>query len=62
MDQNEEPIITWSYTNSQLFSPIVSGAVELPNGNKLITEGDFGHWEVTEEGELVWQYFYPGFF
>jgi hypothetical protein len=62
IDQNNEPLIEWSYTNSELFSPKVSGAVELPNGNRLITEGDFGLWEVTEEGELVWQYSYPGFF
>lgn len=56
------PEIAWSFTDSELFSPKVSGAVRLPNGNTLITEGDFGMWEVTNEGEVVWQFSGQGFF
>jgi hypothetical protein len=28
----------------------------LLNGNTLICEGDFGMWEVTTDGEVVWKY------
>ena len=34
----------------------ISGAYRLPNGNTLICEGDFGYWEVTPNGEVVWKY------
>jgi len=60
--ETTQPEILWSYTNSQLFSPKVSGAVRLPNGNTLITEGDFGLWEVTQQGEVVWKFSAQGFF
>lgn len=33
------PDILWSFTDAELYSPKVSGAVRLPNGNTLITEG-----------------------
>lgn len=56
------PEILWSFTDSELYSPKVSGAVRLPNGNTLITEGDYGIWEVTKEGEVVWKFNSEGFF
>ncbi len=61
-DTDNEPEVTWSFTHADLYSPKVSGAVQLPNGNVLITEGDFGLWEVTREGEVVWKYAAPGFY
>ncbi len=61
-DTDNEPQVTWSFTHPDLFAPKVSGAVQLPNGNILITEGDFGLWEVTRDGEVVWKYSAPGFF
>ncbi|MDO6470141.1 aryl-sulfate sulfotransferase [Maribacter sp. 1_MG-2023] len=67
LSQNSIPTITtpeilWSFTNSELYSPKVSGAVRLPNGNTLITEGDFGIWEVTQQNEVVWKFSAQGFF
>ncbi len=59
---DNEPRVLWSFTNDSLFSPKVSGAVKLPNGNRLITEGDRGYWEVTEEGQVVWRFRGNGFF
>lgn len=61
-NQNNEPEIVWSFTDANLFSPKVSGAVRLSNGNTLITEGDFGIWEVTSEGDIVWKFSNPGFY
>ena len=52
----------WSFTDPNLYSGKVSGVELLPNGNRLITEGDFGFWEVTEQGEVVWRYSTSGFF
>ena len=55
--------VVWSYqskSNQGFFSHIGSGAQRLPNGNTLIcamTEGHF--FEVTPEGELVWEYINP---
>jgi len=59
---NNEPKVTWSFTDPELYSPKVSGAVPLPNGNILITEGTFGFWEVTREKEVVWKCNSQGFF
>ncbi len=59
---DNEPEVAWSFTDPELYSPKVSGAVELPNGNVLITEGDFGVWEVTRAGEVVWKFSAPGFY
>ena len=44
--------------NEKLFySNLMSGAQRLPNGNTLITEADVGRvFEVTESGEVVWEY------
>lgn len=52
--------IVWEYrdpTFMNFFSPFISGAQRLPNGNTMITEGNFGRlFEITAEGELVWEY------
>ncbi|MGB5356888.1 MAG: aryl-sulfate sulfotransferase [Eudoraea sp.] len=61
-NEDNEPKEIWSFTDSDLYSPKVSGAVPLPNGNVLITEGDFGLWEVTRAGEVVWKFNKPGFY
>jgi hypothetical protein len=57
--------IVWKYQErreSDFFSPRISNAQRLPNGNTLICEGDFGRFfEVTREGELVWEYVNPFF-
>ncbi|NNK10340.1 MAG: hypothetical protein HKP08_03265 [Flavobacteriaceae bacterium] len=59
---DNEPEVVWSFTDPDLYSPRVSGAVKLPNGNRMITEGDYGIWEVTEDGEVVWKFQADGFF
>jgi len=57
--------IVWKYADKAMlnfFSPYISGAQRLPNGNTLITEGNFGRlFEVTTEGEIVWEYINPFF-
>jgi hypothetical protein len=57
--------IVWKYQEkreSDFFSPRISNAQRLPNGNTLICEGDFGRlFEVTRGGELVWEYVNPYF-
>ncbi|MGB5369549.1 MAG: aryl-sulfate sulfotransferase [Flavobacteriaceae bacterium] len=58
---NNELKVIWSFTDPDLHSARVSGAVPLPNGNILITEGDFGFWEVTREKEVVWKCNLQGF-
>jgi hypothetical protein len=64
LDSNasNEPSVIWSFTDPELYSPKVSGAVKLPNGNILITEGDFGIWEVTQEKEIIWKFSGDGFY
>ncbi|MFC1554230.1 aryl-sulfate sulfotransferase [candidate division KSB1 bacterium] len=56
-----EPV--WKYTapvKTDFFSRRISGAQRLPNGNTLICEGDPGRFfEVTNEGEMVWEYINP---
>lgn len=59
---NNEPRVSWSFTDPDLYSNKVSGAVPLENGNILITEGDFGFWEVTRSHEIVWKLNTTGFF
>ena len=50
----------WSYSSSDLYSAIMSGAQPLPNGNILICEADDLHFtEVSPEGTLVWEYVSP---
>lgn len=44
------------------YSPLVSNAQRLPNGNTLITEGTMGRiLEVTHTCEIVWEYISPYF-
>ena len=50
------PQESWSFTDSNLFFGKISGAYRLPNGNTLICEGDYGYWEVTRSGEIVWKF------
>ena len=58
--------IVWEYRDSpayNFFSAYISGARRLGNGNTLITEGMFGRmFQVTPEGEVVWEYINPHFF
>ena len=57
--------IAWEYTDNpayNFFSSFISGARRLPNGNTLITEGQFGRmFQVTPDGEVVWEYINPHF-
>ena len=51
------------YGSFRFFSWNVSGAQRLPNGNTLITEGAPGRaFEVTVDGEIVWEYINPFFY
>lgn len=44
----------------KLYSPFISSAQRLPNGNTLITEGSDGRIiEVTPDHEIVWEYISP---
>ena len=52
----KEPRVVWEYTNDSIFSKILCGAVRLKNGNTLITEADYGLWEITPNKEVVWKY------
>ena len=51
----------WSYSDPQTFySPFVSGAQRLRNGNTLITQGMFRRiFEITPAGNVVWEYTDP---
>ncbi len=55
--------IVWEYRDQPVFnfySPYISGARRLPNGNTLITEGSFGRiFQVTPDGQVVWEYVNP---
>jgi uncharacterized protein (UPF0248 family) len=57
--------IIWKYQDKpswNFFSPRMGYAQRLPNGNTLITESSFGRFfEVTKEGEIVWEYVNPFF-
>ena len=58
--------IVWEYSDNpayNFFSPYISGARRLPNGNTLITEGMFGRmFQVTPGGDVVWEYINPHFY
>lgn len=66
--------VVWQYTpkeaglmvpfnSNHLYSPLISGAQRLPNGNTLITVGMDGRLlEVTRSCELVWEYISPYFY
>ncbi|GHD62278.1 aryl-sulfate sulfotransferase [Jeongeupia chitinilytica] len=63
--------VVWQYTPAEagfvipldaqrFYSPFVSSAQRLSNGNTLITEGSNGRiFEVTADHELVWEYLSP---
>ena len=55
--------IVWEYSDHPCYnsySPRISGARRLPNGNTLITEGMFGRmFQVTPAKEVVWEYINP---
>jgi hypothetical protein len=57
--------IVWKYQEPRqynFYSPRISNAQRLPNGNTLINEGSFGRFfEVTPDGEVVWEYVNPYF-
>ncbi|HSG35427.1 MAG TPA: aryl-sulfate sulfotransferase, partial [Sphingomonadaceae bacterium] len=49
--------VVWAYRAANFFAFNISGAQRLENGNTLITEGPSGRvFEVTGEGEIVWEY------
>lgn len=55
------PIFTLASKEPRFFSPLISSAQRLPNGNTLICEGNRGRvFEVTSEYDIVWEYVYPG--
>ncbi len=57
----------WEYSVSgieafRFFSHYVSNTQRLPNGNTMISEGADGRiFEITSEGEIVWEYISPFF-
>jgi hypothetical protein len=53
---DNEPEITWFYSHPELHSDKISSAVREANGNTLITEGDFGLWEITPDKKVVWKF------
>ena len=57
--------IAWEYRGTPLnsfFTHFTGGAQRLANGNTLITEGANGRlFEVTPNGEVVWEYISPFF-
>jgi len=51
----------WTYTDPDFFADHISGVQRLSNGNTLICNGTEGiFFEVTPDGEIVWQYDYGG--
>jgi uncharacterized protein (UPF0248 family) len=57
--------IVWKYQDKpawNFFSPRMGNAQRLRNGNTLIDEASFGRlFEVTKDGEIVWEYVNPFF-
>src|SRR5947207_7466600 len=57
--------IGWKYQDRpawNFFSPRMGNAQRLPNGNTLVCESSFGRFfEVTKDGEIVWEYVNPFF-
>ena len=62
IDPNTDEIV-WEYRAecpSDFYSAVTSGAERLPNGNTIICDSVPGRiFEVTYEGELVWEYISP---
>lgn len=60
----ESKKIVWQYQDKlfpmAFFTPFMGGAQRLKNGNTFVTEAAFGRmFEVTKEGEIVWEYVNP---
>lgn len=55
-DIDNSPQRLWDYTHPDLFFGKISGATKLVNGNVLITEGDYGFWEITPAKLIAWKY------
>ena len=57
--------IVWEYIDKSIlnfFSPFISSAQRLTNGNTFISEGNYGRlFEITSDGEIVWEYISPFF-
>jgi hypothetical protein len=57
--------IVWKYQEPRTFnfySPRISNAQRLPNGNTLVNEGVFGRFfEVNPAGDVVWEFVNPHF-
>ena len=57
--------VVWEYRDAPIynfFSPRMSGARRLPNGNTLVTEAMPGRmFQVTRDGQVVWEYVNPHF-
>jgi hypothetical protein len=57
--------IVWSYEDNppqNFYSPYMSSAPRLSNGNTFVAEGSFGRlFEVTPGGDVVWEYVVPQF-
>jgi len=55
--------VNWSYIAADrysLYSPFISGAQRMKNGNTMVTSGAKGRFvEVTPEGTIVWEYWNP---
>lgn len=51
----------WTYSDpADFYSPFISGAQRLPNGNTLVCEGKRGRaFEVTRAGAIVWDWLNP---
>ncbi len=66
VDPKDSNKIVWEYKDTPLqnfYSPYMSNAQRLWNGNTLISEGSFGRiFEVTPAGETVWDYVVPYFY
>ena len=58
---NSDPMFPPDGKDARFFSPLISSAQRLPNGNTLICEGNKGRiFEVTLQNDIVWEYEYPG--
>jgi len=66
LDPIKEKIV-WEYKAPSFFGGALGGQDRMPNGNTVICEGGWGFhgrgrlFEVTPEGEIVWEYLTPYF-
>jgi len=50
----------WTYEEEDFYSPFISGAHRMSDGNTMITFGPQGRFvEVTPDGNVVWEYWTP---